>query len=202
MSAEGPDILERPSPVDPVAEVSRRDTDLEATELGLRFLERHDTLGLVEVERTQHPGIEGGEGRGVGAESQGQDEDDRQGPAWALAEHAAGEADVLDEPIEHPAATCVAYFFLYSLERAEAEIRLSPRLPRVETRTAEQIDLVLDVEAELLVHVSVLARALEDRPDPFTEDREPRHAIPSVSRIQLIAVAERSHCDRSRASSR
>src|SRR5262249_18307872 len=96
-------------------------------------------------------------------------------------------ADVVHEVREPVDAPRVADLLLALIEAAHGEQRAAPRLLRGQARCDALLDLVLEVEAELLVHLVLDAAAMEDRLQP-----EGRRVPPVLGAHEsLLSLGER-----------
>jgi hypothetical protein len=110
---------------------------------------------------------------------------------------------VRDHLLDHSDAMRFAHLLSNAVHSAERDRRLATRLGRAHAEALVLERLHLEVLAQLLRRLRSLARAEEQPAQTLAHPRKPPHSAPSdqVS-TQFTAADERSHCDRSRASSR
>ncbi len=140
-------------------------------------MQGHDLLAAGVGKRAEKHAPDDAEHRGVRADAQAEGERDHGGEARVAAKASRAVLEVLDEGLEKARAPGVAAFLLDTLDAAEAHGGTAPRLLRAQALALPLLGLELEMEAQLVVQLTLGAIAGEEGAQEMADTGERAHRI-------------------------
>ncbi len=149
----------------PVDHVRPCDLLLFESRFRILFPQHHDTAGLAEWQRLQNECVDDAEHGRVGTDAQSERDHGHDSESRTADEDSNGVAQVLNEVVHQSYSRGFPADFARLFEPAEIDERPPTRFFRRMPFLNELLDLHLDVELQLIVHLGFESRATEQSPD-------------------------------------
>jgi hypothetical protein len=172
--SDHPEVVERLRALAPGDEVGRGDhVSHGAAAVGLP--NRNDAIGLVIGQRFEQHGADDAEDCGRGTDAERQRDERGSGEAGRPPQYAKAVTDIAERVLEQSGPNLISHALPRPFDTAELQHRLAARFCGAQTRPAQLLGLLIEVEANFFVEPTFERAAADHRAEPGPPVRDPSH---------------------------